>query len=239
MSHQEKSINNQYYIYDSELISEFSAACFDAEAHRRNRTCVGEAVGRGTTLIVLIDKKRCALRHYFRGGAMAAILKDRYFWRGLNQTRAWQEYKLLDEMVTKGLPVSKPVAARVIKQGRFYRADLITQMIDHSQSLAVILRKKALSDDVWQDMGKTIRRFHQQGIYHSDLNAHNILLDDQSKVYLIDFDKGYIRPQEKAWQQENLDRLKRSLDKLAGMHQEFFVTEDNWWKLLESYSNTA
>ena len=110
-------------------------------------------------------------------------------------------------------------------------------MIDHSQSLAVILRKKALPDNVWQEMGKTIRRFHEQGIYHTDLNAHNILLDDQLKVYLIDFDKGYIRPQEKAWQQENLDRLKRSLDKLTAMHQEFFVTEDNWWKLIEAYSN--
>ena len=232
----EKSNQNRHFLYDAD---EFSSAIgsnwFDPGDHRSKGTCVGEAMGRGTTYIVMLEKKRCALRHYRRGGAMAALLGDRYFWRGLEQTRAWQEWHLLAKMRELGLPVPKPLAAQVVHSGRFYKADLLTAKIENSQSVADILRKKSLPDPVWESIGETIKRFHQQGIYHADLNAHNIMLDDQGLVYLIDFDKGCIKPVAPDWQQENIDRLKRSLDKLADIHQEFFISEDNWWALTRGY----
>lgn len=236
----EKSYRDRHFIYDAdELSDDISASWFDPAHHRSEGTCVGEAMGRGTTYIVMLQKRRCALRHYRRGGAMAALLGDRYFWKGLDTTRAWLEWKLLAKMVEMGLPVPKPLAAQVVQSGRFYRADLLTLKIENAQSLAEILRKKSLPKDVWEQVGKTIQQFHQFGVYHDDLNAHNIMLDQDNRVYLIDFDKGEIRPVAETWQQQNLDRLKRSLDKLGEIHQEFFVSEDNWWSLARAYEDAA
>lgn len=236
----EKSYSDRHFLYDGdEFGDDISASWFDPVVHRREGTCVGEAMGRGTTYIVMLHKQRCALRHYRRGGWAAVFLGDRYHWKGLQQTRAWQEWHLLAKMRDMGLPVPHPLAAQVEHSGRFYRADLLTRKIENSQSLAGILRKKSLPKETWGEMGRTIQQFHKFGVYHDDLNAHNIMLDNNGMVYLIDFDKGEIRESGDEWKQQNLQRLKRSLDKLKDMHQEFWVSDDNWWALTSAYEDAA
>jgi len=223
-------------IYDADVINQMSSTWFDPTAHRQAGTCIGEAMGRGTTLIVKIEDMSCVLRHYQRGGAVASILADRYFWRGLEQTRAWQEWNLLAKMRELGLPVPNPVAAQVIRRGFFYRADLITEKLENSKTVSEILRKKSLPRESWQEIGKIICRFHDSGIYHADLNAHNIMLVGEKEVFLIDFDKCEQREQSTTWRQENMARLKRSLLKLKAMHQEFFFTEEDWVALSSAYT---
>jgi 3-deoxy-D-manno-octulosonic acid kinase len=57
---------------------------------------------------------------------------------------------------------------------------------------------------------------HEAGVWHADLNAYNILLDPQGKAWLIDFDKGRVRPLLSAERRRgNLLRLRRSLVKVA------------------------
>jgi len=237
----EKSYSDRHFIYDGdELGDDIGSAWFDPVIHRREGTCVGEAMGRGTTYIVMLHKQRCVLRHYRRGGMIAALLGDRYYWQGLQQSRAWQEWHLLAKMREIGLPVPQPLAAQVLHNGRFYTADLITRKIENSQSLAEILRKKSLPKESWAEIGKTIQQFHRFGIYHDDLNAHNIMLDNGGLVYVVDFDKGELREGgDDQWKQQNLQRLKRSFDKLKSIHQEFWVSDDNWWTLNSSYQDSA
>jgi len=236
----EKSYTDRHFLYDGdELGDDIGAGWFDPSVHRREGTCVGEAMGRGTTYIVMLHKQRCVLRHYRRGGMVAALLGDRYYWKGLQQTRAWQEWHLLAKMRDMGLPVPHPLAAQVEHKGRFYRADLLTKKIENSQSLADILRKKSLPKERWADIGSTIQQFHHFGIYHDDLNAHNIMLNNDGQVYLIDFDKGELREGGDEWKQQNLQRLKRSLDKLKEIHQEFWVSDDNWWSLTRAYEDAT
>lgn len=244
----EKSDRSRHLIYDADAFSSGSTSSitssigshwFDPKHYRSQGACVGEAIGRGATYIVLLEKQRCVLRHYWRGGLIAALLGDRYIWRGLTQTRAWLEWHLLAKLRELGLPVPQPLAAQVVRSGRFYRADLLTAKIENSQSLGDILRKKALPDIAWKNIGATLKRFHRHGVYHADLNAHNIMLDHDNQVYLIDFDKGYLRqPGTQHWEQENLERLKRSLDKLASRHQEFFMSDDKWWLLNQAYAES-
>lgn len=53
---------------------------------------------------------------------------------------------------------------------------------------------------------------HNAGVNHTDLNIHNILIDDKDKVWIIDFDK--CRKQEHGdWKKQNLERLLRSFKK--------------------------
>jgi 3-deoxy-D-manno-octulosonic acid kinase len=227
--------NNHYYLFDADLLSTTQMELFDPSHHRHQRTMLGEALGRGTTYFVRVEKNICVLRHYQRGGFIAKLISDQYFWAGIEQTRAWREWHLLKQLLDKGLPVPRPVAAHVEKSGFYYRADLMTLRLDNSKSLAEFLRKKDLSMEQWRTIGRTVRRFHDDGVYHADLNAHNILLTETGEVYLIDFDRGQIRSQERGWQKANMERLQRSLHKLNSQVSPFHYSTTAWQQLLKGY----
>ena len=190
--------------------------------------------GRGASWFVDADGQEWVLRHYRRGGLVARYIEERYIWTGLENTRAWKEWKLLAEMYEMGLPVPLPVAARVCKGTLSYKADIITQRIPNALSLAQRLSGGSYDDRCWKVLGETIAQFHRAGIYHADLNAHNIMLDMSGKVFLIDFDRGEQRSPG-GWQRANLERLHHSLCKLKRYYKEFYFAENNWQELLASY----
>ena len=96
----------------------------------------------------------------------------------------------------------------------------------------------ALSILTWIGIGRCIRRFHDLGVCHADLNAHNLLLNEDAKVYLIDFDRCQLR-REGLWRDGNLVRLRRSLEKVTyGMPAERFGEAD-WHGLLDGYQQTS
>lgn len=190
--------------------------------------------GRGASWFVDADGQEWVLRHYRRGGFVARYVEECYVWLGLERTRAWREWKLLAHLHDNGFPVPLPVAARVCKYGLVYKADIITQRIPDALSLAQRLSGESYDDRCWQEVGKTVARFHKAGIYHADLNAHNIMLDKSGKAFLIDFDRGE-RREAGAWQKSNIDRLHHSLSKLKRYYKEFYFSETNWQELLASY----
>ncbi|MFA0229768.1 lipopolysaccharide kinase InaA family protein, partial [Vibrio sp. 10N.261.45.A7] len=55
-------------------------------------------------------------------------------------------------------------------------------------------------------------------VNHTDLNIHNILIDENNTVWIIDFDKCY-QQLGNSWKQGNLDRLKRSFIKELNKRQ--------------------
>ena len=140
--------------------------------------------GRGQAYFFTSDEQSFVLRCFNRGGLIASISKNRYLWQGLQRTRAYRELNMLVSMYNMQLPVPKPFAARVRRYGFSYSADLITYRIHDAYSLAE--HSMSVQHDRWFEVGKVIKQFHDKGIYHADLNAHNILLT-QSMVYIIDF----------------------------------------------------
>ncbi len=141
-------------------------------------------------------------------------------------------------MFEQQLPVPRPVAAQACwKSPRLlglYQAAIIVQAIPNTQNLSDYLMGQELEASGWQAIGKTIARFHQKGINHSDLNASNILLDMQKAIYVIDFDKCQRRAAGN-WQRQNIQRLKRSLDKFKQQFEGFAFSEDNWNSLVNAY----
>ena len=79
-----------------------------------------------------------------------------------------------------------------------------------------------------------MRRFHDLGVCHADLNAHNVLLSEET-VYLIDFDRCELRKAAGFWRDENLVRLRRSLEKTAYALPRDRFTEADWHGLLDGY----
>ena len=92
------------------------------------------------------------------------------------------------------MPVPAPVAARYVRGALTYRADLITEHLPDCRTLADAITGAQLPREHWSAIGRTIARFHREGVHHADLNAHNILLGSAApNVYVLDFDRGRIR----------------------------------------------
>lgn len=175
-------------------------------------TITGSAPGRGESLFLNVDGANWVLRPYRRGGLAAKVSEKNYLWCGLENTRAFKEFRLTQALFERDLPVPKPVAAIVVKHNLTYEAGLITQRIKQSLALADCLT--GASDTLLTEVGKTIRRFHDAGLDHVDLNARNILVSGDGKVWLIDFDRCKIRASGN-WKDDNLARFKRSVLKFS------------------------
>ena len=237
MTPQTVHLGKQHILYDAECIEEASANLFEPDWHQRIGALKGAAVGRGTTHFFDLGNYAAVLRHYRRGGLVAKFNSDCYLWTGLESSRPWREWELLAALREKKLPVPKPLAARVVTAGVWYRGDLLMEEISRAQPLSQWLMQQSLAESTWQAVGATIRRFHAAGVYHADLNAHNILLDAEDRVSLIDFDRGKLRAVSRVWAQANVSRLQRSLTKLYGLHPGFHYNNIGWNALLYGYEN--
>ena len=225
----------QHIRYDADIFNKIEDVSFNSSVWAQRSAIVGFAEGRGTTFFIQHQGRDFVLRHYQRGGLVARISNEKYFWSGLRFTRPWREWTLLEKMQEKGLPVPIPAAVRVVRKGIFYKADIMMHRIPHSRTLMNILMTEELAEGYWIAIGSIIRRFHENGVYHADLNANNILLDDGGRCFLIDFDRGRIRKPKMKWQKENLSRLKRSLTKISQNQNVFYFTDENWRTLLRGY----
>jgi 3-deoxy-D-manno-octulosonic acid kinase len=161
-------------------------------------------------------------------------MRDHYMWRDEATTRSFAEWQLLYHLHRAGLPVPAPVAARYQRHGLTYTADIITERLLDSISLAEQLRNRGIPILGWITIGRCIRWFHDLGVCHPDLNAHNIMLVGDDSVYLIDFDRGRLM-KPGMWCDSNLVRLRRSLEKITyGLPPEHF-SEADWHGLLDGY----
>lgn len=227
--------NGQHIRYDSGIFKNIDDVSFNSRVWAQRSSIVGFAEGRGTTFFVQHQGRDFVLRHYQRGGLISKISKEKYIWLGLSFTRPWKEWSLLIKMLDKGLPVPIPAAIKVERRGLLYTADIMMHRIPNSRTLMQILMTDELAEGYWIAIGSVIRRFHEDGIYHADLNANNILVDEGGRCFLIDFDRCGIRKANLKWQHENLSRLKRSLNKFLVNEDIFHFSEINWRSLLRGY----
>ncbi len=204
--------NNQVIWFDDEFITNPSQSIFDPEYWQSVNKIVGTATGRGTTWFVQLDTIQAALRHYRRGGLFGKLVKDQYWFSGWDKTRSAEEFQLLLLLIKAGVNVPRPIAARAVRVGLTYQADLLSERIPNARDLVSILQERSLSKEMYKKIGHEIAKMHNAGVNHTDLNIHNILIDDRDKVWIIDFDKCRLEISGD-WQQQNLERLLRSFNK--------------------------
>jgi 3-deoxy-D-manno-octulosonic acid kinase len=200
----------------------------DAQARSDKNSSFGaESSGPG------LGGTRWVLRHYRRGGLMAKLSQDSYLFTGANLTRSFAEWRLLAELRRRGLPVPAPIAAQYVRGWLTYRADLITELLPGTRTLADVIKGHELSEAGWRAIGGTIAAFHREGVHHADLNANNILLDgngangNAANVYLLDFDRGRIEARG-PWEQVVIARLRRSLEKIKGQRADVRFGDAQW-----------
>ncbi|WP_417551444.1 3-deoxy-D-manno-octulosonic acid kinase [Marinomonas fungiae] len=210
---------------------------FQPEYWQSRHKILHTATGRGTVWFVDTPIGATVLRQYRRGGLISKFNKFSFLIRPLEQTRAFKELALLETLQKLKLPAPVPVCGLVRREGLSYQAWLMTQVIPNAKDLFQVLQEGTLDYDLWRKIGQTIRRFHNHNVYHSDLNCHNIMLDEQNQVWLIDFDKCAIRDNGASWKQKNIERLHRSFEKESKKLSRFEYNPQAWQWLLNGYQD--
>lgn len=236
-----RNVKNSHFLLYSEQYTQ-PEQLFDITYWQAEQRILGQANGRGVTWFIqaedLILQKNLALRHYYRGGFIGKWNPDYFVYTGLTQTRSFSEFALLNQLHQAGLAVPQPIAAHVKRYCGYYTADIIVEYITNSVALTDYLQSASLSVQQWQQIGQLIRQMHEQQVDHTDLNAHNILIQqhsDEMRFYLIDFDKCAIKTGDN-WKKENLSRLHRSFRKETARTNILFQ-EHHWQMLLDGYFN--
>ena len=122
--------------------------------------------------------------------------------------------------------------------GLVYRGWLMTRLIPNVVPLADLLEERAADVLLWRRTGRAIRRFHDEGVVHADLNARNILLGPEDAIHLVDFDRARFTPGNGRAFAANLSRLRRSLEKLWPAPRRDRL-EDCWRELVAGYRDRA
>jgi len=169
----------------------------------------------------------CALvRHYRRGGLFQRLLKDGYLGKG----RFFREVSVTEEARVRGVPTVEVLAVRAQRVLPWvYRADLVTREIQGARDLQAYLASRSGGEKAWDrpervrvvsQVAGLVRRMHDAGLLHADLNLKNVLLrgtGQDLECFVIDLDKARILPGPVGHRgrMKNLLRLHRSLEKLG------------------------
>ena len=234
MTSQVTKINQSIILYDDRLMNEIDENIFETDFWKMDKEAQPQSMGRGTVYFVKIQDQPCVLRHYNRGGLVAKLTLDKYLWMGEHNTRSFKEWHLLNDMVKKQLPVPAPVAARYVRNGIYYKADIITREIPDIESLSDKLLGNSMTEQLWENIGECIAKFHNHGVFHMDLNVENIQIDQNTQVFLLDFDKSKVSEPLRRLSDSNLMRLKRSIAKVTQLKQLAFPSS-GWDKCITKY----
>ena len=176
----------------------------------REPTPLPGAKGRGGVGVLVVGGVECVARPYRRGGALAALLRDRYAGPG----RARAELAALLALRQEGVPVVAPVAAAARRSGAFWRLRLLTERLPDAQPLPDFLAAHPdRRRDVAASVGVVLRLAFAAGLRHPDLHADNILCmarGERLRVVLVDLDRAVVRtPVDDTAREAMLARLER------------------------------
>lgn len=203
-----------HLLYDDALAGRYDRHWFDRAHWESAGARIHSATGRQSVPMLAHGDETWVLRHYCRGGAVARLVYDHYLWLGAERTRSFREWRLLHALHAEGFPVATPVAARALRRGLVYQADIITRLLPDTRPLSAWLLEDETGPVHWRRIGQMLKRFLDRGVDHPDLTAHNILLDASGAPFLVDFDNARLRAPGD-WAAARLARLERSLRKVA------------------------
>lgn len=169
------------------------------------------------------SNERMIIKHYEHGGLFRKITRDILF----GNSRPFRELAILEAASEKGIRVPEVLAAKVERVlGPFYKGDIAYKEIPDSVNLLDYLNrlngkpmkeKISLKREIIISLAEAIKKMHNSGIYHGDLNVRNVLIQNfvqEIRIYLLDFDCSKIK--EKLTLRDrikNLARFNRSCEK--------------------------
>lgn len=167
------------------------------------------AMGRGALFTFPAPPGKGVLREYRRGGFMQRFLRE-----GTMSNRPSREWAVLHHLLDAGFPAPEPLGVVWRRRGLLYTGAIATRFLD-AKNLAEYLGGPAeVSRALLEQVGRLIRRMHDLGVFHTDLNAGNVLIAAdpaaQVPIHFIDFDNARFSAMTQFDRARNLLRLRRS-----------------------------
>jgi 3-deoxy-D-manno-octulosonic acid kinase len=115
-------------------------------------------------------------RAYHRGGLAAPLLGDRYL--DVGERRPLAELRAAVEARARGMRTPAVVAGAAYPSGRFYRADIVSERVPATRSLADALFAAGAvpAAQILHAAGRLVASLERARVAHRDLNAANILV---------------------------------------------------------------
>jgi len=224
-------------IHDPQRYPNFDGVWFERDWWLAEGARTHSITGRGSVLMLDRGGETWVYRHYHRGGFVSQLIYDQYLWAGTERSRPVREYRLLDSLSEQGLPAPRPVAARAVRAGLFYRADIVTVLLPDTEPLSSMLGNVWQDRALWEAIGRMLAGFHRAGCDHPDLTAHNVLVDSARRPFLVDFDNAHLKPAGQ-WAEAGIARFKRSLKKVS--HETGTQFDESAWNVvLAAYSEAS
>ena len=198
-----------------------SAGLDSPESWKRDLDPRGSAAGRGgISRLRLADGTTAVLKQMRRGGSLAVLWRDRY----AGTRRLLDNLRIPLEALGRGVPTAPPLAMLVVSgPPGLYRAWAAFQEIEDAPDLTVYLRSSdPPTVEEIDDVVEVVRKMHQEGIEHRDLNLGNLLLRRRpsrtAEAFVVDLDRARLweGPVPLRQRIRALCRLERSSVKLFG-----------------------
>ncbi len=198
---------------------------------------------KGRTLhpsIPIGDGERAVLRQYIHGGLFRKFNRSLY----LFGSRSFQELAITEEIRSSGIPTVQPIAAvhRFILWP-LYQAYLLSIEIPNARDLIQYFweigthpSRENISSKrkMIRSAALLLRKFHQLGFFHGDLQLKNILVAGD-QLFLIDFDRSFRkRTLSLRRRMKNLIRLNRSVEKWRSLGLPIHRTDR--WRFFLAYA---
>lgn len=167
--------------------------------------------GRGNLEEFHLPRGILVIRRFRRGGWARWASRDRF----LNPERPLQEIQLSVRLRELGFCTPLVVAGRAQRVGILgYRLEVVTEHVASDGSLGQLLRKawerqgeereRALRALPWRPFGALVRRLHDAGFLHSDLQPENFLWrSHDASLVILDLDRSRF-PASGRWSEEAL-----------------------------------
>ena len=177
-----------------------------------------EFIGRGATFGVTLGSRRAVVRHARHGGLLAPLLGDLF----IGAPRFYREAALSATLARQHVRTPALLAGVCYRAGPCYRADVATAAVEGSDLVELFYGENppagAARAAVLGALGDLVRRLHDAGFVHPDLQLRNLLISgaaaEKPEAWLLDVDTCRpIRADGDADRARNLDRLYRSWDK--------------------------
>ena len=218
-----KKINNQFIFYDKDIeinIEELFLSNAFESSEKEN--------------VVWLNNDTWVKKHYVRKGKMS-FLNDNYLYSRLKQTRSYREFEILNYLYKHNFDTCKPLVGWVTYNGIAYKANLVTEAINArplDEILSLLFTGLGVVDmsifnssivkyerpRLLKEIGAKVAQMHNLNVFHGDLNISNILISRDSitnkkVVWILDFDKSFVKDLREKDRMSNLDRFYKSLVK--------------------------
>lgn len=216
-------VADAYLVFDAELAPELvSLRLADPEARKR---LFVRAPRRGRGAVPSVSLRRdthVVLRRYQHGGLLGGLTGSLY----LGPSRALEELHVTARAESMGAPVPHVLCLALWPAfGPFWSALIGTREERSARDLLEALLSAPSAEarrELLREVGEAVRRLHDAGVDHRDLQLHNVLVSDDSgrrRIVVVDLDRAVYHARgglPARLRARNLGRLTRSAVK-AGL----------------------